>query len=373
MESIWSNRPIIRRPMSAIRHLHFGESPNLKNLYPTLKRLVDPQGRYEYAGWNPEMSTLPTEDQKQLLAEYQPVMPIITFQGSEKLHGENMAVAFSQDELWVQGRNNVRTIEQDQNGMALFVESTKDIWLKIIKHLTVLHEIDTNTHTIVIDCEWAGGNIQKGNAACSGVDKGAYIFDYFRVITNDSDESTYKSTRSIIPPRNSNIYLMSSFSSYTLVLDFNDVSKCETDLEALALSIEKASPIARYFNKPTNVGEGAYLWAKYDGRVLRLKTKGEAHGGKSKAPRVKSEKDIAEELMLKDLADKVTPVWRITQGITETSASEMKHLGPLIKWVISDVVKEETPTLVEANVEIKILSRYISAIVKNYFNDYLLK
>jgi len=67
--------------------------------------------------------------------------------------------------------------------------------------------------------------------------------------------------------------------------------------------------------------------------VYRLKTKGEKHGGKPKAPRenykVVSDEDSTKVL---EVAEKITPVWRITQAITETSATEMKHIGEVIKW-----------------------------------------
>ena len=58
-------------------------------------------------------------------------------------------------------------------------------------------------------------------------------------------------------------------------------------------------------------------------------------------------------------------------AITDTNAAEMKHLGAVIKWVIADIAKEETPTLVEAQVELKDLSRYVSSIVKTYYQDHL--
>ena len=300
-------------------------------------------------------------------------MPTLTFVGSEKLHGENMAVCYSQGEIWVQGRNHVRTLLGDQNGMAHFVESTESTWMQIFHLLEGRDYIDTNTHTIVLDCEWAGGNIQKGNAACSGTDKGAYLFDYYRVVSNVDDSEVLRPTEGIgYAP--SGIYNMASFGSVTITLDFSNPDKCEEDLKKLASVYEDHSPIAAHFDKPDNVGEGAYLYclATADHPTYRLKTKGEKHGGKPKVPREPKVKISDEELLRHTaLAAQVTPVWRITQAITESNATEMKHLGQVIKGVIADVAKEETPTLLEAGIELKNLSRYISAEVKQYYFDSL--
>lgn len=358
--------------MSVRRHLGFGSTPSFKNLYIEVLRNTDNKGRLLYANYDPSLGEPPTEEQVELLKTYKPTMPILTFTGSEKLHGENMAVCYSQGELWVQGRNNIRTILGDQNGMALFVETTKSTWMQIIMILEGMFDINTDTHTIVLDCEWAGGNIQKGNAACSGTDKGAYLFKYFRVVSNIDDTYVLHSTSSLSYPTH-NIYNICEFGAYEVNIDFNRPEEMHEMLNKAALSIEANSPIAKYFDKPDNVGEGLYFYSKPDGvhPVYRLKVKGEKHGGKPKQPRDQSPISDEHAAKLIALAETVTPVWRLTQAITDTNAAEMKHLGAVIKWVIADIAKEETPTLVEAQVELKDLSRYVSSIVKTYYQDHL--
>lgn len=107
------------------------------------------------------------------------------------VHNSNMAVCFNEGELWVQGRNQVRTLLGDQNGMAAFVKKRNDIFMGIFNDISKTYSIDTNTHTIVLDGEYAGENIQKGNSAVSGTSKGFYIFDYFRIVNNTDNEITY--------------------------------------------------------------------------------------------------------------------------------------------------------------------------------------
>ena len=357
--------------MSVRRHIHFGSTPNWNNLYKEVKANRDSADRFAYAKYDPSLGEPPTEEQKVLLQEYTPDMPTITFIGSEKLHGENMAVCYSQGELWVQGRNHIRTLLGDQNGMAAFVNNTHQYWLDLFTQVEDKFDVDSTTHTIVIDCEWAGGNIQKGNSACSGTDKGAYIFDYCRVVNNDTDESQSYSTKGLQVASGNSMYLMSSFGSYELVLDLNKPEKCEEQLKALAESIEDTSPIADYHNKKDNVGEGAYLYGTdIDGTMYRLKTKGLKHGGKPKIPREpKTKPTDAEILAIDTLANAVTPEWRLTQGITESGATEMKHIGEVIKWVMADIAKEEEPVIAASGIEFKKARGTIVKIIKDYYID----
>ena len=360
--------------MSNRRHLGFGSTPTFANLYKEVARHTDNAGRLAYAEYDPSLGEPPTEVQKELLANYKTDMPTLTFKGSEKLHGENMAVCFSNDEIWVQGRNHIRTLLGDQNGMAAFVEQTRSTWMQMFNLLASRDSTDTTTHTIVLDCEWAGGNIQKGNAACSGIDKGAYLFDYYRVVSNEDDSDQVLHSTAGVGYKPHGIYNIAAFGSFEVSLDFNKPTECEDTLKKLASLIEDHSPIAENFEKPDNVGEGAYLYCLAAGThpTYRLKTKGEKHGGKPKTPREPKVKITDNELLrLTKLADEVTPVWRLTQAITEVEATERKHLGAVIGWVMADITKEEIPLLVSAKIELRDISRYVSDIVRDYYFDSL--
>ncbi len=356
--------------MSLRRHLHFGETKSFSNLYGEVLRNTDKHGRHAYAGYNPELGLPPTEEQIILLNEYQVTLPILTFTGTEKLHGENMAVCYTNGELWVQGRNHIRTILGDQNGMAAFVSKTESSWIHIITALVNLHTLNLQTHTLVIDCEWAGENIQKGNAACSGTPKGAYIFKYARVVDNSDDSFRLVSTMSL-QDKLVSIYNMTTFRNYTIVLDFNNPDQCVTKLEELVATVEAASPIATYHNKPDNVGEGVYLYCLSHGDhpTYRLKAKGLLHGGKPKTPQTQDPLSSEEMIKLDLIASQITPEWRLNQAISETNATEVKHIGEVIRWVLNDVVKEEIHTISAANVEFDKLKKYVTNIVKTYYLD----
>lgn len=349
------------------KHRSFGSTPNFGTLRKEVQALTcDSEAMFAHVGWNPNNNEVPpTPEQKQALADYQSnvITPVLLFTGSEKLHGENCAIAMSNGELWVQGRNHIRTIQGDQNGMAAYVDRHKEAFLAMFNTLTI-----PTGYTAIIDAEWGGGNIQKGNAACSGTDKAMYIFDYMRIV-NEEDPDDVKFVATDKLPLTTGIYRMSDFGTYSIALDFNNPAECIANLKTLAEQIEDNSPIAKHFDKPNNVGEGAYLWCDYKGKMLRLKTKGLKHGGAPKTPRKKV--DSVEQEAREALGNLVTPVWRIVQGIEETNASERKHVGELIKWVIADVVKEEMTTIGDSPYDLAEIKGPISVATKKYFFEVL--
>ena len=339
--------------MSNRRHLHYGSTMNWGNLY---KQVVS-DSDYLFAKRNNRSVDIMDWVN----------MPTLTFRGSEKLHGENMAVCYSDGELWVQGRKQVRTLLGDQNGMAAFVEQHRDAFMEIIDAVAATFSINATNFAIVLDGEWAGGNIQKGNAACSGTAKAFYLFDYFRVVSNSDEYSvTYPTTG--ISNTAENIYNLASFGTYEVTLDFNHPDQCTQTLTKLAETIEANSPIAKFFDREDNVGEGAVLYCISE--PYKLKTKGKLHGGKPKQPRQpKSPADTARGAELAKLAADCTPAWRITQAITETDATERKHLGGIIKWLRADIVKECLPELQAADAVIADIAGYVAAEAKQYFFD----
>jgi hypothetical protein len=102
--------------------------------------------------------------------------------------------------------------------------------------------------------------------------------------------------------------------------------------------------------------------------------KGELHAGKSK---VKTLNKVDDEKVRKtlELAEKVTPTWRLAQML-ETSCDFMNggtldrsKLGEFIKLVMADIIKEDMDLLVEAGLEPKDIGKYVSDIARRYFFD----
>ncbi len=355
------------------RHLGFGSTPNFKNLRYTLES-------HAIYNWLADNGYDPVEEMAKeelpVSVEYMKLdLPILTFTGTEKVHGTNMAVCLTGNDVWVQNRNKIVTPgkDTDQDGMAQYVADNLKAWTRLLYVIVADGRIDLSTHTIVIDCEWAGGKIMNGNASCSGTDKAAYIFKYFRVVSNKDDSSEYFPFVYNVNAEEG-MYKLSSFGLSALTIDFNDPEKAIADLKILAEHVEDNSEIAKFYGKLDNVGEGVYLTAWHGDELLRLKTKGDKHGGKPKVKRenytVITDKDAK---AIDDLAQTVTPEWRLNQAIRETGATSEKHTGLVIKWMIDDIRKEEEPTMREAGLEFKQIQGTVVSIIKEYFFDSLLK
>jgi hypothetical protein len=119
-------------------------------------------------------------------------------------------------------------------------------------------------------------------------------------------------------------------------------------------------------------GEGIVWSTTLNGNVHRFKVKGELHAGKSKVKTLKPVDDARVQKCI-DLAEKVTPAWRLEQMLNETfdtlngGTYDVKDTGKYIKSVMADIVKEELQTISDEGLELKDITKYISEISKKFF------
>lgn len=88
--------------------------------------------------------------------------------------------------------------------------------------------------------------------------------------------------------------------------------------------------------------------------------------------KVKTLKPIDNEKLQKaqDIASKVLPAWRLEQGLKEIFGEEepdRRRMGDFMRWVASDVIKEESDTIEESGLERKDVMKVISKIAKDWF------
>lgn len=122
------------------------------------------------------------------------------------------------------------------------------------------------------------------------------------------------------------------------------------------------------------IGEGIVFSTELNGVIHRMKIKGSLHAGKSK---VKTLKVVDNDKIMKclDIADQVTPTWRLAQMLEQTfdfmngGLMDRAKLGEYIKAVMSDIIKEESLILEDAGLEPKDIGKYVSEISKKYFFD----
>lgn len=343
------------------QHIPFGSTLRFPAFYSEIKRKLvydfQVENKCEY-------------DEEQHTLDF----PTLTFKGTEKIHGTNGAVCFNnQDGLWVQSNSTIIAPGSDNEGCATAVLANKDSWLELIDATALCNNINLNTHTLTIYFEWCGGNIMRGNSALYGEEKMAMVFAQIKIseISNVENHEWISIEDIPIEIPKAKIFNVLNYPRYQIVLDLNKPKECETELAKLINAIEHHSPIGKAFGHPDNTAEGIYWWTTHNDELLRMKTKGEKHGGKPKEKKTQNPLTDEQQALYQSLAETVTPVWRITQGITESGATSMQQIGALFKWINEDIIKEELFLLEENKVTFKDIQRNVTTIVKEYFIDHL--
>jgi hypothetical protein len=311
------------------------------------------------------------------------LMPKIVVTGTEKIHGTNAAVCYNNiDGLWVQSRNNIITIENDNAGCAFAVNRNKDGWFDVISRLVKIYNIDVDMYTVSVFYEWCGGNIQA-KSALTGIEKTSIIFQHFKVSPIDTfneELSVWYDTMGIQPDNlDFKIYNISNFPTYEIEIDFNNPLLSQNEMIKLVEEvIEPASPVGKAFGQESNVGEGIVFVFLLNGTLQRFKVKGEKHSN-SKVKTLKPVDNEKEQIKI-DFANyaanplRLEQAWQNTFGINnEKLEPSIKSLGNFLKAVMNDVVKEEMDILAEKNLEPKDVSSLINNVARRWFNDELVK
>lgn len=334
------------------------------------------------------------DENNQPVFDYLKPKPTLTFVATEKIHGTNAAICYSNpDGMWAQSRERILSIESDNMGFCFFAMQKEQELIALIVDLAHEHLIDLNTHIISLYGEWAGGNIQK-NSALSGIDKTFILFQYFRVSpiepTENEEVIWYPTTTSIdvydietsehigikyISAENKEhrILNITSFPVYQFTIDFNDPNRYINDIiQLVEETIELNSPVGIQLGRENNIGEGlvcSHLTST--GELYQFKVKGEKH---SKSPvKTISPVDIEKMNKLDECATKICHNWRFEQALTEVFGSEYQanlsrtKLGQYLKWVADDTLKEESDIIAEYGFEPKDVMSRVQTKAKNYF------
>ena len=315
------------------------------------------------------------------------VPPRIVAHASEKIHGTNAAVCYTEGEFWIQSRNKIITVAEDNAGCAAFIEHSKQAWLDILHILIKENNIDTSDKIVSIFFEWAGGNIQK-ISAISGLEKQAIIFQHFKVSPREKEpakpdneiNSFWLETRSdtcgwVGAPQN-NIHNVMKHTHWMFAIDFANTDHIQNMMLEYIDKIEHDSPFGKAMGIKGNTGEGMVVTFDYLGSLHRFKVKGAKHS----ATKVKVLPPVDEELeqIKRDFAayacsaQRLEQAWQAVFGISNESAEpSIQLLGSFLRWVHSDIVKEESDILDYNGLTKQDVNKNISLIAKTWFIEQL--
>jgi hypothetical protein len=299
--------------------------------------------------------------------------PILTFTSTVKLHGTNFGCSFNNvDGLWFQSRENVITPEKDNAGAAFAGESNREVWLQLINQVVIENNVDLDNNTITIYGEWVGKSIQKG-VGVSNLEKSVFIFGTkispFENPELEKQISAYwVESKHLRSPEN-RIYNIMDYEIHTIDIDFNIPQLVQNKLIELTLAVENECPVSKAFGFPNTVGEGIVLTTEYKGIRYLFKSKGEKHS--SSKVKVMANVNVEKLESIQAFVEYAVTESRFKQGLENVFPNDepvnVKKMGDLIRWVVTDITKEESDTMVENGLEPKDVNSQISGKVREMF------
>ena len=279
--------------------------------------------------------------------------PVLSFEGTVKLHGTNSAVVRNEDgTIHFQSRERIITPKSDNAGFATWA-STID-WKRIFS-------LTKASSRIEVFGEWCGGSIQAG-VALNQLTKRFVVFKVY------IDEVPVKFN---FCEEHSNIFNITDFQKFNVDIDFEKPSSVQNFLVERTLEVEERCPFAQAFGV-TGTGEGIVWTCKEDPSIM-FKTKGEKHS----ASRVKTLVGVDEKLLatMEEFITNTVTENRLNQGIDFLNASGLeistKSTGDFIRWVYNDIITEEANVIVASQIDSKKLGGIIAKAAKTWFFERL--
>ena len=299
-------------------------------------------------------------------------LPTIKFVGSVKLHGTNASICYNGTDMWAQSKGNIITTEKDNLGFANFVDKHKDYLLPRMKEAFEAFPVEE----ICIYGEWAGKGTQKG-VAVAEIEKTFFMFGIKFLAVGEEEYRWAQIPYAVldrIKDKERNIRNIFEFPTFTIDIDFDNPKMAQNKLLEMTQAVEDECPVGKAYGIE-GVGEGIVWVGWWDDTKHNFKVKGDKHAN-SKVKTLSPVDEVHEQKKI-DFANYACPAWRLEQAVQETCNTlnggipTIQDMGKVIKWVVSDILKEETITLHEYNLEIRDVSKHISNISRRWYQNHL--
>jgi hypothetical protein len=263
--------------------------------------------------------------------------PTLKFKGTIKLHGTNAGIVRYKDgKVEYQSRERVLSLEQDNASFMMNM---------MPKNLDFLFSSIEFDDYCAVYGEWCGGNIQKG-VAINGLPKMFVIFG-IKVDGEWIDLPSWKYDNG------NGIYNVLQFPTYDVEIDFNNPELIQNKLIEDTLAVEDECPVGKYFGV-SGIGEGI-VYTCVTNPELKFKSKGEKHS----VSKVKTLNSVDVESLagIQEFVESVVTKNRLEQGLGYLNEMKIeispKTTGEFLGWVVRDVLKEETDTIISNQFDMK--------------------
>lgn len=288
------------------------------------------------------------------------VSPTIKYEGTIKLHGCCNSICFG-DEIHYQSREQIITPEKDNYGFARWASELTSDDIAIIKSNFL-------GRNVICHGEWVGKGVQKSVGISEIAEKSWFVFAAQDIETEewlDIREWTF-------PYRVYNIY---NYPTFEIDIDFESSGEMINKINEWVLEVEKECPVAKHFGI-SGVGEGI-VWrpldSKYSDPRFIFKTKGSEHAN-SHVKKLATV-DVERVASIQEFCNKVLDNERLEQGfryLLESGKDQnLTSLGDFIRWIVGDILKEESESMSASNITEKELGKVVQLQARRWFFERL--
>lgn len=288
--------------------------------------------------------------------------PVVPYIGTIKVHGTNGSLIMFEDQtIYCQSKERLLSFGYDNANFWAYMQGVdKEALFNKVKNIYTASGKQIE-YPIIIAGEWAGQGIQKG-VAVSEVPK---FFMVFGVKVGEAWQpmKEYKD----ISDHSKRIFNALDFPYFEVNIDFNEPENVQNFLVETTMQVEKQCPVGLQLGSD-GIGEGC-VWKPLSGELSEnsgfwLKVKGEKHS----VSKVKKLVTVNTEKLesIKEFVDYAVTDNRVEQAAQEIGL-DIKLVGQIIRWVNVDIIKEETDTMLENNLDMKTCGKYIADRVKQIY------
>ena len=311
---------------------------------------------------------------------------VVEFIGTVKLHGTNAGVVLDRDGfLTTQARRGMITVDKDNAGFAGFITDPAVTNFLTIKLHSILEQ-NPDAQGVALFGEFAGKTIQKGVAICQ-LDKFFAPFAIALVFKNDTDNAEDEFVKQFLSAdclkdfENSNlrIFPVTMAQTFSIKVDLTDnvqVANAVEQMIDITNKVEEECPFAKLFDI-SGVGEGVVYHANYKNKHFIFKVKGEKHS----VSKVKKLASVNPEVVkaVNEFIDYAVTENRLQQGLEVVASDnnvsqndlEFNHISGFIKFMVSDIMREEADTIKANNLPEKDAISQIKAKSSKFYRDFM--
>lgn len=347
----------------------FLEWPSIEQFRHVVKEV---RMRAQYAGKDEEGNVIVNRDAP---------MPKIKFTGTVKIHGTNAGIGFNPktDEIWAQSRSQVLGSGNTNFGFWNYVEENKEALKEIF--LDQLVFVDTaDIESVYFFGEWCGPNVQKG-VAVSHIPNKIFVLFGVRIRFTDGNVRTFPIefverfflSDEVAFANSIDFYNVFQFGKYEVEIDFSNPEAVQNELVRLTEEVEANCPVGKFFGVTENtVGEGI-VWVSeedYSGHVFKVK------GEKHSVSKVKTlaAVDVEKVKSIDEFVENTVTENRLKQGLEvlrrDGIVTDMKATGHFVKWISSDIAREEADTLEASGLTMKDVGGKLSSKARTWFHTH---